>query len=106
MSHVLCAQCGVVAAVRDGLCGTHLPTLEKAEDEWATTNRIMCDFFHRQKLPPRIDSEHRKSFWPDDDNPDDTILVVSGIVFRGGEAYLKKPRRNIFRTLRRAVGGS
>jgi hypothetical protein len=33
-------------------------------DDWATANRIMCDFFHRGKLPARLTQKERDDdFW-------------------------------------------
>jgi hypothetical protein len=33
-------------------------------DDWASANRIMCDFFHRKKVPPRLAAEQREDdFW-------------------------------------------
>jgi hypothetical protein len=33
-------------------------------DDWAVANRIMCDFFHRKKLPPRLTQNERDDeFW-------------------------------------------
>jgi hypothetical protein len=33
-------------------------------DDWAVANRIMCDFFHRKKVPPRLAQNDRDDdFW-------------------------------------------
>jgi hypothetical protein len=33
-------------------------------DGWAESNRIMCDFVHRKKIPPRLAPEGRvDEFW-------------------------------------------
>jgi hypothetical protein len=33
-------------------------------DDWAVANRIMCDFFHRKKVPPRLaQSDRDDDFW-------------------------------------------
>jgi hypothetical protein len=33
-------------------------------DDWAIANRIMCDFFHRRKVPPRLAQHDRDDdFW-------------------------------------------
>jgi hypothetical protein len=33
-------------------------------DDWAEANRIMCDFFHRGKLPARLAQKERDDdFW-------------------------------------------
>jgi len=33
-------------------------------DDWAVANRIMCDFFHRKLVPPRLAHHDRDDdFW-------------------------------------------
>ena len=39
-----CASCGAETLGRRDLCGHHGSS---CEDDWATGNRIMCDFVHR-----------------------------------------------------------
>lgn len=46
----LCAFCGTVMTGPGGVCAFHL-TL--ASDDWAVTNRSMCDFIHRGCVPER-----------------------------------------------------
>jgi hypothetical protein len=42
------------------LCRHHVPRM----DNWAETNRIMCDFLHRRKVPSRLALEVRgDEFW-------------------------------------------
>jgi hypothetical protein len=40
----LCALCGGPSYGADALCAHHL---HPGPDDWATGNRIMCDFVHR-----------------------------------------------------------
>jgi hypothetical protein len=40
----LCALCGGPSYGADALCAHHLPV---GIDNWATGNRIICDFIHR-----------------------------------------------------------
>jgi hypothetical protein len=44
----LCASCGLEIIDGSELCRHHVPLA----DEWAQSNRIMCDFFHRKRIPP------------------------------------------------------
>jgi len=46
----LCAFCGTAMTAPGNLCAFHL-TL--ASDDWAMTNRSMCDFIHRGRVPDR-----------------------------------------------------
>lgn len=40
----VCPVCGHLVIGDDGMCGFHTATLR---GDWATGNRIMCDFVHR-----------------------------------------------------------
>ena len=51
-----CMLCGQQLVAGDGLCAYH--NLER-EDGWAAVNRIMCDFFHRGFVPPRLSAVER-----------------------------------------------
>lgn len=53
--HRHCSQCGVIE--NGGLCAYHHFTL--AGDEWAVSNRIMCDLLHRGTVPARVPREER-----------------------------------------------
>jgi hypothetical protein len=57
----LCASCGQLSG--DGaLCPHH--HFVYGDDSWAVTNRIMCDFLHRKKMPPRLTPPERDDdFW-------------------------------------------
>jgi hypothetical protein len=48
----LCALCGSPGATADGLCAYHTSVPDGGAD-WATGNRIMCDFIHRGIVRPR-----------------------------------------------------
>jgi hypothetical protein len=57
----LCAACGLTLAGNGALCQHHHYIYG---DDWAVVNRIMCDFFHRGKVPPRlIRTEREDEFW-------------------------------------------
>jgi hypothetical protein len=59
----LCALCGLTVPDGTGVCAHH----HTADDDWASTNRIMCDFFHRQRVPDRLTVRERDDdFWSDD----------------------------------------
>ena len=47
----LCASCGLQLAGEAGLCPHHHAVYG---DDWAAGNRIMCDFFHRKRMPPHL----------------------------------------------------
>jgi hypothetical protein len=46
-----CTLCRAEVSSGAELCLYHLGT---EANDWAATNRIMCDFFHRKKVPPRL----------------------------------------------------
>lgn len=50
-----CAQCGFEMAGDVELCPHH----DVREHGWAASNRVMCDFVHRGKTPPRLSPEER-----------------------------------------------
>ena len=57
----LCASCGLQLTGDAGLCPHHHCVYG---DDWAVANRIMCDFFHRKKVPPRLaQTERDDEFW-------------------------------------------
>ena len=47
----MCAACGQQLRDATGLCPHHVFV---ADTDWAAVNRIMCDFFHRQKPWERL----------------------------------------------------
>jgi hypothetical protein len=56
----VCASCGLEIVDSAELCRHHVPQ----GDDWAQSNRIMCDFLHRKKIPPRVSQEGREdAFW-------------------------------------------
>jgi hypothetical protein len=57
----LCAACGLQLTGDGALCPHHHCVYG---DDWAAANRIMCDFFHRGKVPPRLNrSDREDDFW-------------------------------------------
>lgn len=52
----LCASCGLQLAGESNLCAHHHVG---SEDDWASVNRIMCDFVHRGKAAPRLSPSER-----------------------------------------------
>ena len=54
----LCACCDTVMTAPGNLCAFHL-TL--ASDDWAMTNRSMCDFIHRGRVPDPPVTQHDDS---------------------------------------------
>lgn len=58
-----CSQCGLQIASDFSLCPHHACHNIHGQD-WAVGNRIMCDFFHRGKVPPRLaPTERDDDFW-------------------------------------------
>lgn len=56
----LCPACGLETSDNAALCRHHF----SQRDNWAESNRIMCDFFHRRKVLPRLTREVRGGeFW-------------------------------------------
>jgi hypothetical protein len=48
----ICAFCGIRTVEADGeLCAHHTSSFGEGSN-WATGNRIMCDFIHRGVVPP------------------------------------------------------
>ncbi len=57
----ICASCGLNLSGDAGLCSHHHLVYG---DDWALSNKIMCDFFHRGKIPRRLDRVNRDDdFW-------------------------------------------
>jgi hypothetical protein len=52
----LCASCRTQLPDEEGLCRHHDSAYG---DQWAASNRIMCDFLHRKKVPPRLEPAER-----------------------------------------------
>ncbi len=50
----LCAACALQLSDDMALCPHHHGL---SGDDWATTNRLMCDFVHRGRIPPRTRPE-------------------------------------------------
>ena len=69
-----CASCGLTTPADVALCPHHHGI--SSGHEWAVANRIMCDFFHRQRLPRRLTEAER----------DDGVKAVTHTLY--GEGYL------------------
>ena len=56
-----CAMCGIgTYDERQALCSHHTV----GDEGWSISNRVMCDFFHRKKLLPRLtEVERADDFW-------------------------------------------
>ena len=52
----LCTSCGSSIPGDLALCGHHHNV---HGDDWAPSNRIMCNFIHRGIVPPRLDKDKR-----------------------------------------------
>lgn len=56
----LCAACGLGTTAGE-LCPRHHIVYG---DDWAAANRLLCDFLHRGKVPPRLSATDREDdFW-------------------------------------------
>ena len=47
----VCACCGLRTIGTEPLCAHH--ALTSSDDDWASRNRLACDFIHRKVIPPR-----------------------------------------------------
>lgn len=57
----LCASCGLQIRSDTALCPHHHCVFG---DDWATANRMMCDFFHRGIVPSRLPKKDQSDdFW-------------------------------------------
>lgn len=52
----LCASCGLPLSSDAGICPHHHAVYG---DEWAASNRVHCDFFHRGIVPERLPEADR-----------------------------------------------
>lgn len=59
---ITCVMCGSEAPDGGALCAHHLFGIA---DEWAATNRVMCDFVHRGVVPRRLSREERDELEPE-----------------------------------------
>ncbi len=55
----LCASCGLQLLGDFALCPHHHYHCVYGDD-WAVTNRVMCDFIHRKKVPVRLPPGERE----------------------------------------------
>ncbi len=51
-----CGYCGADIVGEEDLCPYHH---SDADVNWAAGNRLMCDFFHRGRVPPRLPESQR-----------------------------------------------
>lgn len=63
-----CASCGFQLSGDAELCPHHHCAYE---DDWASANRIMCDFFHRGRTMPRLSTKEHDDDKKHDDDFDD-----------------------------------
>ena len=47
----VCAYCGLRTIGTEALCAHHAFT--PSDDDWASRNRLACDFIHRKVIQPR-----------------------------------------------------
>ena len=67
----LCTACGLTLNDDTGLCRHHSTN---TFDDWAVSNKIMCDFFHRKKLLIRMGpDEEERAILQDNQIVDDQI---------------------------------
>lgn len=52
----LCASCGLELSGDAELCPHHH---RSDGEDWAGSNRILCDFLHRGKVPARLSASQR-----------------------------------------------
>jgi hypothetical protein len=54
---IACVLCGVEVQDGSALCAHHLCGVG---ENWAASNRIMCDLVHRGIVPPRLSVDERE----------------------------------------------
>lgn len=58
---IRCTSCGLQLSAGEALCPSHHSLYG---DDWASANRIMCNFFHRGIVPPRLqESDGEDHLW-------------------------------------------
>lgn len=71
----LCASCGLPLFGNPALCPHHHCIYG---DDWATANRIMCDFVHRKRIPPRLPEHDRnEDFWGETEDRAAEVVAAS-----------------------------
>lgn len=67
---MICPICGLTTGYYGDspeMCAHHTVM----DDNWSKGNRIMCDFFHRRIIPPRLtEPERDDDFWAQTGNAD------------------------------------
>ena len=63
----LCAMCGIELPDHQSLCAHSHMDSQSAQEDWAASNRTVCDFIHRHILPKRLslDERNRGELWPE-----------------------------------------
>jgi hypothetical protein len=69
----VCIVCGQSNPDRDSFCSYHITP----EDNWATANRIICDFVHRAIVPRRLPASERDQVVITDDEGE-VVVLASG----------------------------
>lgn len=57
----ICLVCGMTVPAGTAVCPGHEIVADRA---WSQSNRIICDFVHRGKEPPRLSREEREPSVP------------------------------------------
>ena len=70
----LCIVCGQSNPDRESFCSFHIT----AEEDWATANRIMCDFVHRAIEPRRLPACQRDAVAVITDDEGEVVVLASG----------------------------
>jgi hypothetical protein len=61
----LCSLCGLIVSsdqANVGICYFHHYS---HGDDWARSNKVLCDFFHRGVVPPRIEKGNHSTLTED-----------------------------------------
>ncbi len=53
----ICLVCGITVPAGTAVCPGHAVMADRA---WSQSNRIICDFVHRGKEPPRLPPDERE----------------------------------------------
>jgi hypothetical protein len=71
-----CASCGSSLSGDVDLCPHHHTG---QPDDWAQTNRLMCDFLHRKWIPPSMETpDEVDETWAEMGEPVEEPAVVAG----------------------------
>ena len=70
---IRCIVCGHGNPDRESFCSFHLTS----EQDWATANRIMCDFVHRAIVPRRLPACDRDAVTTITDDEGEVVVLAS-----------------------------